>query len=72
MDKGGAPREPVRGNLAGASFRFHTNAPDVADYAHAHLAPLTNGGAEADLAPAGRFDRPASASKERIAFSVDT
>jgi len=33
------------GNLAGAAFRFQTDAPDLAEYARRHLAPLMNGGA---------------------------
>src|ERR1043166_2986613 len=37
------PQEPLAGNLAGATFRFHTDSPDLAEYARTHLGPLMNG-----------------------------
>src|SRR5512140_2386780 len=35
--------ETLTGNLAGATFRFQTDAPDLAEYARMHLAPLMDG-----------------------------
>jgi len=35
---------PLAGHLAGATFRFQTDAPDLAEYARTHLAPLLKGG----------------------------
>jgi hypothetical protein len=38
-----APRTPITGSVAGATFSFETNAPDLATYAATHLAPLSAG-----------------------------
>jgi hypothetical protein len=37
------PPAALTGNLAGATFRFQTDAPDLAEYARTHLAPLMDG-----------------------------
>jgi hypothetical protein len=79
-----APNHSVTGSLAGATFAFQTDAPDLAAYATAHLAPLAAGAVSMPAVTAAltwhdgqppaerRLDRMTAARLERVDRDVYT
>jgi hypothetical protein len=79
-----APHTPLTGSVAGATFSFETNAPDLATYAATHLAPLGAGAVRSPAvaatltwhdgqpAPTRPVDRAGGATIERVDRDVYT